>query len=523
MLPQDSEGRLILWAYDADQKTVIPERRDARIISLAYATLASRDLYRLDLGNPEYKQLFLRSVLQSSKVLNGVNQPLADGTKALVSQESAEYVLSLLEHCLETKHYPAAVGAAEVLGDIGDESLLYSTTGKATRLIEALNNPSRRVRFAIANAIFKMDPKRPFPGSSYVTTAAAYFVQTGGTRKAVAADIKSDRGLKWAGLLSQIGLIGDRAISGDNLINLAQKNPDYEFILLSEAIQNPGLNDTVYKLRNDPRTAEIPIGIIIDNIPNLDIEFARVVQNSVTGKDEDGFFKNPVLHRAEIATNPAYKLRSIKHRLGTLEEQLSADEKPLPSVEGRRERSRAQRLADVDPLTFALFEPNTADQMLFQTKVLRQTATYQSISVEERVEQARTCLDWFAKILANQPVYGFYNPIRHQEPMVGALFFPRLCAPATEVLKHLPTPEAQKALLTIASQNTAVLENRKLAAAAFSQHVSSYRILLTRDEITEQYNLYNKSIVGAQDELDILGGLLDSIEDRENPADSSGE
>ncbi len=523
MLPQDSEGRLILWAYDADQKTVIPERRDARIISLAYATLASRDLYRLDLGNPEYKQLFLRSVLQSSKVLNGVNQPLADGTKALLSQESAEYVLSLLEHCLETKHYPAAVGAAEVLGDIGDESLLYSTTGKATRLIEALNNPSRRVRFAIANAIFKMDPKRPFPGSSYVTTAAAYFVQTGGTRKAVAADIKSDRGLKWAGLLSQIGLIGDRAISGDNLINLAQKNPDYEFILLSEAIQNPGLNDTVYKLRNDPRTAEIPIGIIIDNIPNLDIEFARVVQNSVTGKDEDGFFKNPVLHRAEIATNPAYKLRSIKHRLGTLEEQLSADEKPLPSVEGRRERSRAQRLADVDPLTFALFEPNTADQMLFQTKVLRQTATYQSISVEERVEQARTCLDWFAKILANQPVYGFYNPIRHQEPMVGALFFPRLCAPATEVLKHLPTPEAQKALLTIASQNTAVLENRKLAAAAFSQHVSSYRILLTRDEITEQYNLYNKSIVGAQDELDILGGLLDSIEDRENPADSSGE
>ena len=75
----------------------------------------------------------------------------------------------------------------------------------------------------------------------------------------------------------------------------------------------------------------------------------------------------------------------------------------------------------------------------------------------------------------------------------------------------------------MASQNTAVLENRKLAAAAFSQHVSSYRILLTRDEITEQYNLYNKSIVGAQDELDILGGLLDSIEDRENPADSSGE
>ena len=523
MLPQDSEGRLILWTYDADQKTVIPELRDARIISLAYAAIASRDLYKLDLENPEYKQLFLRSVLESSKVLNGVNQPLANGTKALVSQESPEYVLSLLEHCLETKHYPAAVGAAEVLGDIGNESLLYSTTGKSTRLVEALNNPSRRVRFAIANAIFKMDPKQPFPGSSYITATAAYFIQTGGSRKAVAADVKPDRGLKWAGLLSQIGLAGDRAISGDNLINLAQENPDYEFIILSEAIQNPGLNDTVYKLRNDPRTSEIPIGIIIDDTPNLSLEFDRVVQNSVTGKDEDGFFKNPILHRAEIATNPAYKIRSIKHRLGTLEEQIDSDEKPLPSVEGYREHSRAQRLADVDPLTFALFEPNTADQMLFQTKVLRQTVNYQSISVEERVEQAHTCLEWLAKILANEAVYGFYNPVRHQEPIINAIFFPRLCVPATEVLKNLPTPEAQKALLTVASLNNAILENRKLAAKAFSWHVRSYRILLTRDQITQQYDLYNKSIVGAQEELDILGELLDSIEAGTSPADSSEE
>ena len=161
--------------------------------------------------------------------------------------------------------------------------------------------------------------------------------------------------------------------------------------------------------------------------------------------------------------------------------------------------------------------------MLFQTKVLRQTVNYQSISVEERVEQAHTCLEWLAKILANEAVYGFYNPVRHQEPIINALFFPRLCVPATEVLKNLPTPEAQKALLTVASLNNAILENRKLAAKAFSWHVRSYRILLTRDQITQQYDLYNKSIVGAQEELDILGELLDSIEAGTSPADSSEE
>lgn len=524
MLPQDSQGRLMLWSYDVEQKTVVPELRSSRIISLAYATIASRDLYSLDLQNKEYKQLFLRSVLGSSKVLNGVNQPLGDGTKALVSQETPEYVLSLLEHCLETGHYPAAVGAAEVLGEIGDESLLYSTSGKPSRLVQALNNPSRRVRFAIADAIFKLDPKRPFPGSSYVANAAAFFVQTAGNSKAIAADVRPNRSLKWAGLLSQAGFISDRAETGRNLISLAQKNPDYEFIILSEAIQNPGLSDTVFALRNDPRTADIPIGIIIDDTPNLDIEFARVVQNSITGKDENGFFKNPILHRAEIATNPAYKLRSTQYRIGTLETTAANGEaKPLPSVEGSRDRSRAQRLADVDPLTFALFEPNSADEMLFQTRTLRQAVTYQAISVEERLGQARVSLEWFGKVLAEPNSYEFYNPVRYQEPMINALFFPLLCAPAADALANIPTPQAQKALLTLASQNTEILENRKIAATAFGEHVKSYRILLTRSEITQQYDLYNKNIDGLQEELEILGGLLDSIEAPTMPVDTSGE
>ena len=521
MLPQDSLGRLMLWTYDKEQQTVVPELRDSRIISLAYATVASRDLYSLDLENAEYKQLFLRSVLESSKVLNGVNQPLNAGTRNLISNESPEYVLELLEHCLETKHYPAAVGAAEVLGDIGDESLVYSTSGKPTRLIRALNNPSCRVRFAIANCIFKLDPTRPFPGSSYVANAAAYFIQTAGTRKAIAADVKPGRGLQWAGLLSQTGFEGDRALTGNELIKLAQKNTDYEFILLGEAIQKPGLSETIYTLRNDPRTADIPIGIIIDDTPNLDIEFDRVVQNSVTGKDQNGFFKNPVLHQAEIATNPAYKLRSIQYQIGELEQDASnGEEKPLPSVEGNKERSRARRLADLDPLTFALFEPVTADQMLFQTRRLRQAAAFQVITVEERLIQARACLDWFGKILADQSTYGFYNPVRHQEPILDALFFPLLCDPAAGALANIPTPEAQKALLALASQNTEILEHRKQAAAAFDLHVKHHRVLLTRDEIRQQYDLYNKNIGGLQEEVDILGGLLDSIETPVAPAAS---
>ena len=61
-------------------------------IVIHHATVAARDLYSPDLENAENKQLFLRSVLESSKVLNGVNQ-LSQGTHDLISQESPSYVL----------------------------------------------------------------------------------------------------------------------------------------------------------------------------------------------------------------------------------------------------------------------------------------------------------------------------------------------------------------------------------------------------------------------------------------------
>ena len=97
-----------------------------------------------------------------------------------------------------------------------------------------------------------------------------------------------------------------------------------------------------------------------------------------------------MLHRAEIATNPAYKLRSIKYDIGTLEESTQGESaKSLPSIEGNKNRSRAQRLADVDPLTFALFEPQTADQTLFQTRRLRQAVAFQAISVDELISSGQ--------------------------------------------------------------------------------------------------------------------------------------
>jgi HEAT repeat protein len=442
MLPVDEFNRITLWKYNAEQAIVTPTAHDARVVSLVLATQVSQDLYNLDLSNAQYKRQFLRSILASSKVLNGMSQPLADGTLQLVSQESPQYVLALLEHCLAEENYPAAVGAAEVLGAIGNDALVYSPSGKLMPLVRLLNHANRRVRFAVATAIFKINPQRAFPGCTFLSEAAGYYIQTAGTRSVLTGDVKPERSQTWSGLLAQIGFSGDRAKSGRDLVRLAQQSADYEFIMIGESIAAPHINDVVYMLRHDPRTAGIPIGIVVHDL-------------------------------------------SI---------------------------GRAAPIAAVDPLTFVLTEPVSVEGLLQQIRPLLLTARYQEITTPERLAQAKVCLTWFEKVLANQQQFEFFNVRRQQQAMINALFVPPLCKPAATALAHIGSDQAQRNLATFASQDTEILNNRVHAVAALKQNIQQYKVLLTRPEILKLYDLYNKSLASPQENIDVLSDILDAIE-----------
>jgi len=442
MLPVDEFSRVTLWTYDEEQALVAPTTHDARVVALVLATRISKNLYSLDLSNAQYKRQFLRSVLASSKVLNGISQPLAAGTLQLVSQESPAYVLALLEHCLKEENYPAAVGAAEVLGAIGSEALVYSPSGKPTPLVGLLNHPNRRVRFAVASAIFKINPQRAFPGCTFLSEAAGHYIKTAGTRSVLTGDVKPERSQTWSGLLAQIGFSGDRAKSGRDLVRMAQQSADYEFIMIGESIAGPHINDVVYMLRHDPRTAGIPIGIVVHDL-------------------------------------------SI---------------------------GRANPIAAVDPLTFVLTEPVSVEGLLHQTRPLLLTAKYQEITTPERLAQAKVCLTWIEKVLANQQQFEFFNVQRQQQAIINALFVPPLSKHAATALAYIGSDKAQRTLATFASQDTEILNNRVHAVGALQQNLQQYKVLLTRAEILKLYDLYNKSLASPQENIDVLSDILDAIE-----------
>ena len=442
MLPVDEFNRITLWQYNAEQAIVTPRTLDAQVVALVLATQVSKSLYSLDQSNAQYKRQFLRSVLASNKVLDGMSEPLANSALQLVSKESPAYVLALLEHCVAKENYPAAVGAAEVLGTIGSDALVYSPSGNLTPLVNLLNHANRRVRFAVASAIFNINPQRAFPGCTFLSEAAGYYVKTAGTRAVLTGDVKPERSQTWSGLLAQIGFRGDRARSGRDLVLMAQQSADYDFILVGESISAPHVNDVVYMLRHDPRTAGIPIGIVVHD---LDI-------------------------------------------------------------------GRANPIAAVDPLTFVLTEPVSVEGLLHQTRPLLLTAKYQAIAPLEKIAQAKVCLAWFEKVLANQQQLAFFNVQRQQQALINALFVPLLSKPAATALSHIGSDKAQRTLATFASLDTEILNNRVHAVTALEQNIQRYKILLTRTEILKLYDLYNKSLASPQENIDVLFDILDAIE-----------
>ena len=76
------------------------------------------------------------------------------------------------------------------------------------------------------------------------------------------------------------------------------------------------------------------------------------------------------------------------------------------------------------------------------------------------------------------------------------------------------TPAAQRALVNLASEGALSVEQRKEASKAFEEAIARSGTLLTTAEIQQQYDRYNASENQPVESQQILGQILDAIEDR---------
>ena len=255
------DGRVELWQWDETEKATKPQKFTPRAASLIVAARLSGDLYALDSENEEYKQLYIASLLESSKLANGLDKPLPQSFIRSVEFSVAELEESLAR-TMKNDHVPAAIAAAEVLGYTADPSLLDSNDGLPRSLALALRHPDRRLQFAAASAIMRLDPEHGFPGSSHFVSVLTRLVGTAGVRRVLIGDPRSEQSRTLVGLLAGAGIEADTAATGRRFFQLASTNPDYEFVLLSDAVDFPHYKETFQMLRRDPRTASLPVGLI---------------------------------------------------------------------------------------------------------------------------------------------------------------------------------------------------------------------------------------------------------------------
>lgn len=261
----DYEDMVTLWSWDSQAKSPVEQRFKSDTASLMMASRLANDLFAMAPDNIDYRRLALTSALESAKRTNGLDQPLPtdDGTvAAVVSSLGVEAIEDTLEYALEADKSAAATGAIELLGDIGTTALLASRGGLPSPLAGCLRHPDRRVRFAAVNAIMKLDPAEPFAGASYLAEALSYFASNVGSRRVLVAHPRTDQAQTLVGLLNGVGFEADTAQTGRETLRLSVAYPDYEFMLISDAVDNPPVSELIQQLRRDPRTSTLPIGLM---------------------------------------------------------------------------------------------------------------------------------------------------------------------------------------------------------------------------------------------------------------------
>ncbi len=295
-IPSDLADQTIYWRWrDSEQKLL----RDTVDVEALAAVQAARIMEQLLAGaqlppvsslsqlTPTQRAIARMSTLsslQAHKLVVGLDNPVDESVeRAYVINAEALPTLTfdltedVLELALDRDYIPAAIAAAEMLGVMaantgGNSYLLVRRGPERSPLTRAAAHPDRRVRFMATQAILALQPEQIFAGASLVPDALKYFANVRGARRVLVAEPRSGRSQLVVGLLNENGYETDRRAFGRDAVLAAARSPEYEAMLISYNIGRPAIRRVLHELRKDPRTANLPVGIIFELEDRLEAE-----------------------------------------------------------------------------------------------------------------------------------------------------------------------------------------------------------------------------------------------------------
>ena len=246
-------GQVAVWVWDSATQTPVTRLASAFDAEGYLGIRAAREALNIDPGDISAQANLVALSLEHDPV----------GSSALALSGGPSVLEQVLRTAVADGRSSLAAAAATLLGRVVDRDDL-ATGGRPNPLVEALSAPDRRVQFAAAEALVKLDPRRAFSGSSRVVPVLTRFLTSQGVPRALVVDGNPLRGAQAAGFLRTIGYDAQVAATGAEGFGLAAGSSDVDLILTEPNFVNDSwtLADFLGNLNADGRTAGIPVVVV---------------------------------------------------------------------------------------------------------------------------------------------------------------------------------------------------------------------------------------------------------------------
>ena len=462
-LKSDAEGYVRFWNWDAVEnkpkhiKMLVPAAY--RLFAWRYASLAHRVLPDDD----GIKRLYLLTLFDRTAHLNGLDTPLGDDPAAFqyaFGELTTAQLETVLKEAMASGHFAAAQIAATLLGERTADELLYDSPSDKPRIhVQAVAAPDRRVRFAALEAVMKINPEKPFPGSSLVVDALTWFAGSEGKRIAVVAHPRQAIAAKVGGHFAVCGYQAELAATSAAAMRTAANSPDVELMVIDLLCQRPTVPDMLQAMRQDNRTYDIPIAVLTDD--------ERALASATD------FRSLPFMQKIEKqrGDNP-FAL------------SLSAMYPPVASDD-------AARKIDLDLFERCGVEP---------------------VPASLRLQQARQSLAWLKEIVESPTkiyqIEGLDSVVRravHSETKIWQ---------GLELAASIKSGTMQELIYDAAAQAMYPMELRQEAADRFKESVDKFGVLLRGQQVQRLYDRYNASEHEPKESQEVLSGIIDIVEEK---------
>jgi len=278
-----------------------------------------------------------------------------------------------------------------------------------------------------------------------------------------------------------LGYKTDVATSCRDLFALAAATPDVEVVFVDERTKQPPVAEFVQRMRQDARTAEIPIAIL--------------------GEPAEG--------RQQTAADAS---GAGTHLLPSAVRRLPSNSLTYPRI-ASEDAARWVR----DDL---LEKTGSTHHPLFGEKGLPnwESARAWARGSTQRLEQAKQALVWLRKIKEAELKSGvkIYHFEDFDSVVLDALHSERRVKEGLDLAAVVKSPVLQSAIYDLAANVICPMELRNHAGDAFIKSVQTFGILLRGEQIQRLYDRYNASEHEPKESQELLGRLLDVVEQSRN-------